>query len=59
MTRARKAAPRQNCIVLVLGGRPVHIYDAGKAQPATMHVSSDMYNAILKELKNGKATEEG
>lgn len=42
-------------IVMVLGGRPVRIFDAGKAQPATMHVSTDMYNAILKELNDGKA----
>lgn len=43
-------------IVMVLGGRPVRIFDAGKAQPATMHVSTDLYNAIRKELEDGKAT---
>lgn len=50
--------PKRNTqpIVMVLGGRPVRIFDAGKAQPATMHVSTDMYNAILKELQDGKAT---
>lgn len=50
-----KAKRNTQPIVLVLGGRPVRIFDAGKAQPATMSVSTDMFNAIRKELEDGKA----
>lgn len=42
-------------IYLELGGKMVHVMELTNSAPATMLVSSDMFEAMLKELRNGKA----
>lgn len=42
-------------IYLELGGKMVHVMELTNSPPATMLVSTDMFKAMLQELRHGKA----
>jgi hypothetical protein len=41
-------------VYLELGGKMVQVLELKNSAPTTMLVSSDMFEAMLKELRNGK-----
>lgn len=44
-------------VQLRLGGKLVNVMELTNSPPATMLVSSDMFDAILEEQRNGEAKE--
>lgn len=42
-------------VYIELGGKMVRVLELTNSPPATMLVSTDMFKAMLKELRHGKA----
>lgn len=59
-TPRKKHTPKNNrpySITLELGGQLVQICELQNSTPKTMLVSSDIFDALIEELQNGKASQ--